>query len=934
MADAGVDAPDIDAPLDAPPVNSLTVVRGGGGMGTVTSSPAGIDCGATCTTTVETGTLVTLTATPATGATFTGWGGECAGSLSTCSVIVSADSVVNADFAVALIPVEIAVAGTGTGTVASAPTGIDCPGSCTDSFEYGQTVRLIATPGPSSYFMGWTGGGCTGTGDCTVTATAAANVTATFGPLYTLTAAKAGTGSGTVASGEATPLIDCGADCSEIYQGGAMVTLTATPGTDSNFTSWTGACTGAAATCTVTVTAAATATATFTLKTHLLTVTKMGTAAGTVSSSPAGISNCGGATSPDCTQIYNHGTNVTLTATPAMGGNSLFTGWAGDCSGVGTCTVGMDAAKNVTAIFDLPVSGLNITRTGTGSGTVVSNPAGINCGADCSEPFTSGTTVALTATATTGSTFTGWSGGICSGTAGCTFAMPATTTTVTAQFTLNTYALTVSKVGLGTVASNPAGIDCGADCSETLGHGSTVTLTATPATGYSFTGWTGGGCTGTGTCTVTMTAATAVTATFTINSYTLTVSKGTSTGFGTVSSSPAGISCGIDCTQDYTHGTMITLAAAPATSQSQLSVFSGWSGGGCTGTGGCTVTLTAATTVTALFTIKPNFAFLTTDTYSGNLGGTSGADAKCKDAAINAGLAGSYKAWIATSTESADAHIGTASGWVRTDGKIFARSKADFVAGRHHYPLRVSETGVDLLTARTAWTGALMTGAATANTCSNWTSIATGTSGTAGEPHTGGTMWSSFSTSGCTGLKSLYCLGVDRVAPIAAPAPAAGRIAFVSSASFNASTGVAGADALCTSQATAAGLTGTFKALLATTTATAASRFTTTAANFVRPDGVVIGPVSAVLGGNVVLSAPINVTADAASYLGNNGSWTGATAPTSVGTAASTCANWSSNLATATGVYGRVGETDGKYWFNTTTTTTCNASFRVYCLQN
>ena len=223
MADAGIDPPDIDAAIDAaidaPAVNSLTVVRGGGGMGTITSSPAGIDCGATCTITVETGTLVTLTATPSTGATFTGWGCECAGSLTTCSVIVSADSVVNADFAVALVPIEIAVAGAGTGTVASAPTGIDCPGSCSDSFEYGATVRLIATPGPNSYFMGWTGGGCTGTADCTVTTTAAASVTATFGPLFTLTAAKAGTGSGTVASGEATPLIDCGADCSEVYQG-------------------------------------------------------------------------------------------------------------------------------------------------------------------------------------------------------------------------------------------------------------------------------------------------------------------------------------------------------------------------------------------------------------------------------------------------------------------------------------------------------------------------------------------------------------------------------------------------------------------------------------------------------------------------------------------------------------------------------------------
>ncbi|MBL8514084.1 MAG: hypothetical protein JNJ55_08820, partial [Betaproteobacteria bacterium] len=56
--------------------------------------------------------------------------------------------------------------------------------------------------------------------------------------------------------------------------------------------------------------------------------------------------------------------------------------------------------------------------------------------------------------------------------------------------------------GVGAITSNPAGIDCGVDCSETFAFDTQVTLTATPAIGSAFNGWRGGYCTGTGTCTV------------------------------------------------------------------------------------------------------------------------------------------------------------------------------------------------------------------------------------------------------------------------------------------------------------------------------------------------------------------------------------------------------------------------------------------------
>jgi PKD repeat protein/murein DD-endopeptidase MepM/ murein hydrolase activator NlpD len=179
------------------------------------------------------------------------------------------------------------------------------------------------------------------------------------------------------------------------------------------------------------------------------------------------------------------------------------------------------AANDVDAINLLftgptPIS-LTVNKTGTGSGTVTSSPAGISCGSDCLENYTSGTVVTLTATSTAGSIFTGWSGGGCSGTGTCMITLNSDAS-VTANFEVQSpnYTLTISKTGIGsgTVTSSPAGINCGADCSETYASSTNVTLTAIPMSGSTFTGWSGGGCSGTGTCIVTMSTNTSVTANF------------------------------------------------------------------------------------------------------------------------------------------------------------------------------------------------------------------------------------------------------------------------------------------------------------------------------------------------------------------------------------------------------------------------------------
>ncbi len=166
----------------------------------------------------------------------------------------------------------------------------------------------------------------------------------------------------------------------------------------------------------------------------------------------------------------------------------------------------------------------------------------------------------------------------------------------TSQYSLT---LTKSGAGSGSVSSSPAGIDCGLVCSYSFSLSTSVTLTATPTTGSSFAGWSGSGCSGTSTCTVTMLAARAVTAEFARlppGFFNLAVSK-SGTGAGTVTSSPAGINCGSDCSENLLGGTSVTLTARPAAG----SAFVGWSGSGCSGTSICTVTMSSGSAVDAKF---------------------------------------------------------------------------------------------------------------------------------------------------------------------------------------------------------------------------------------------------------------------------------------------------------------------------------------------
>jgi lysozyme len=118
--------------------------------------------------------------------------------------------------------------------------------------------------------------------------------------------------------------------------------------------------------------------------------------------------------SVDCTRLMNPGDSLTLTATPDP--DARLMGWTGACADVGasrSCTVTILGYRATSAVFGYRVQ---VTRQGTGDGSVTSSPGDLDCGTMCTAVVPAGTSLVLTAAADSASTFGGWSGG-CTGSA-------------------------------------------------------------------------------------------------------------------------------------------------------------------------------------------------------------------------------------------------------------------------------------------------------------------------------------------------------------------------------------------------------------------------------------------------------------------------------------------------------------------------------------
>jgi hypothetical protein len=382
--------------------------------------------------------------------------------------------------------------------------------------------------------------------------------------------------------------------------------------------SWTG-CTGLnGSICTVLMTANRTVVGRF-VAAHTLGVTASGNGSGKITTAtPPGltcVSNC------SVSRLFPATASVVLTPLPAVGTNFHWT--SGVCSGTGACTTLMSVNRSAVGEFTLNRHSLIVTNRPSGE-VVNVNPlpvgATIDCGngnAICGGVFDYGTPVTLHATPNAGFVFVNWTGTACVGStnATCPIVLKANVS-VTPNFRARTL-VTVVKSGNGAGTVSGPGISCGTLCSAAEFDSRPVTLSAAPAVGSNFLGFTGDCVSPTSPCTFPPAGnSQTVTATFQLQLRRLTI---TVIGNGAVSG--PGVACdtgSTPCLQDFNYGTSVPLTPTPVAGHR----FTGWSQS-CAGVGACTKLMTANYSVTATF--KPQFSLAVTK--PGNATGTITASA-------------------------------------------------------------------------------------------------------------------------------------------------------------------------------------------------------------------------------------------------------------------------------------------------------------------
>jgi hypothetical protein len=339
---------------------TLTVSTTGSGSGTVTNSPTG--------TAFIAGTLVSLTAAAAANSVFTGWSGACSGTANPCSVTMNANTTVTAAFSFKTYTITASAGSNGT---------ISPSGSVNVNYGVSQTYAITPATGfnvanvlvdgvsvgaPTSYAFSSV------TANHTISATFSAKTSADG---YSLSISNIGDGQGNVSNNPA----------GKTFKKGTKVTLTASPNSNSIFSGWGGACSGKPSTCTVTMNSNQTVTASFSLKKYSITA----------------LSGPNGFITPDGVTTVSYGTNQTYNITAASG--YQISGVKVDGAAVGAVSSysfqNIKADHQISASFtnksnNSPTHSLNISKKGSGKGTIGSTPQG--------PTFNDNTVVTVTAT--------------------------------------------------------------------------------------------------------------------------------------------------------------------------------------------------------------------------------------------------------------------------------------------------------------------------------------------------------------------------------------------------------------------------------------------------------------------------------------------------------------------------------------------------------
>ncbi len=342
----------------------------------------------------------------------------------------------------------------------------------------------------------------------------------------------------------------------ENYACNETVTLTAVPGAGMKFGGWSGDLTGTEPSKQLVMSATKNVTANFVTDVQY-TVTATANGAGTVTKSPEKTS-------------YSAGEQVTLTATPSLG--NTFSNWSGDYNTTTNPFI-ITVNSNVNVVGNFVAAPPRVlTVTINGPGTVTKNPDKVT--------YLHGETVTLTAAPNDNAAFTGW-GGAATGTNPQVTVVMDGDKSVTANFAANIYTLTtlVAPAGTGSVMLSPP--------KSAYYEGEIVTVTAVPAVGFNFTGWSGDLSGPEPSQQLTMTKNSTVTANF-VTSETFTVNVNI-VGQGSVTRTPS--------QTEYSYNQPVTLEALPGAGYE----FVGWGGDATGNDNPLTVNVTSDLNITATF---------------------------------------------------------------------------------------------------------------------------------------------------------------------------------------------------------------------------------------------------------------------------------------------------------------------------------------------
>lgn len=266
------------------------------------------------------------------------------------------------------------------------------------------------------------------------------------------------------------------------------------------FTGWTGACNGTGP-CDLKPQFDVSVAATFTpARPHRVQVSLSGD--GEVRSDPAGI-DC----PRTCAADFPEGTAVALQALPSPGWD--FNGFGGACVGQG-CTLAVLADTAASATFSQRPPTLVVQVSGSGS--IVSTPAAIDCPRICSATFAPDAAVTLSASAAPGFSFVGFSGDCTGSTCALRLSGPANVSATFSSVPVFKLSVALSGNGVGRVTSAPAGIDCPGACTALVPEGTSMVLSAAADALSKFRGY-DGSCTGAA-CALTVKADASVVAAF------------------------------------------------------------------------------------------------------------------------------------------------------------------------------------------------------------------------------------------------------------------------------------------------------------------------------------------------------------------------------------------------------------------------------------